>query len=466
MKSVANASLSEKWKDKKPEIHVSPKIDKLYFTALVKRFHEIIDTFPDVRIGKNVRLSLKDAVMGALAVFFTQTPSFRSYQIRMQLGENKNNAQSIFGIDEIISDSHIRRLLDHVPCSFTYPMFWVIFNGLLAEGYLSQFRSYYGNLLVALDATEYFSSGKIHCKNCSKKKYPDGSIIYSHSVITPVVVNPNLKKAISLIPEFIIPQDGHIKQDCENAAGKRWINAYGSFLKELRVTILGDDLYCRQPVCEVILAEGLDFILTCKESSHSNLYEYITWLKEDIQTMVVPRWEGEEQYLDTYRFLNGVPLRNGKDALEVNWCELTTTRVDDHGGTVVYTNAFATNFWITKENVRQIVADGRTRWKIENENNNVLKTKGYNLEHNFGHGKTNLSSILMALNLLAFLCHTGFDLFDDKYRLIRETIATRKDFFQEVRVLTKYMYFKNWSHLINVMSKNQKKKPRAPDECG
>jgi hypothetical protein len=31
---------------------------------------------------------------------------------------------------------------------------------------------------------------------------------------------------------------------------------------------------------------------------------------------------------------------------------------------------------ITKENVIQIVPDGRACWKIENENNNVFKTKG------------------------------------------------------------------------------------------
>ena len=34
-----------------------------------------------------------------------------------------------------------------------------------------------------------------------------------------------------------------------------------------------------------------------------------------------------------------------------------------------------------------LVAAGRRRWKIENENNNTLKTKGYQFEHNFGHGK-------------------------------------------------------------------------------
>jgi hypothetical protein len=37
-------------------------------------------------------------------------------------------------------------------------------------------------------------------------------------------------------------------------------------------------------------------------------------------------------------------------------------------------------------NVVAIVQAGRARWKVENENNNTLKTQGYNLTHNFGTG--------------------------------------------------------------------------------
>ena len=49
----------------------------------------------------------------------------------------------------------------------------------------------------------------------------------------------------------------------------------------------------------------------------------------------------------------------------------------------------------------------RARWKIESETFNVLKTNGYNLEHNFGYGKETLASVLVILNLLAFGCHAA-----------------------------------------------------------
>ena len=34
---------------------------------------------------------------------------------------------------------------------------------------------------------------------------------------------------ISLEPEFIVPQDGHEKQDCEIQAGKRWLEKNGEY---------------------------------------------------------------------------------------------------------------------------------------------------------------------------------------------------------------------------------------------
>ena len=246
-----------------------------------------------------------------------------------------------------------------------------------------------------------------------------------------MIVAPGNGKVIALPPEFITPQDGHKKQDRENAAGKRWIRHYGPQLKGLGITMLGDDLYCHQPTCEVILEEGLNFILVCKPDSHKILYEWVAELEaiNEIETLVVTRWTGRRKEIDTYRFVNGLPLRDGEDALIVNWCELTATRQD---GTIIYRNSFATNHEITRENVKELVQAGRTRWKIENEHNNTLKTKGYHLEHNFGHGKQHLSSLLFTFNILAFLFHTVLEMMDDRYQMIRKELPIRKTFFDAV----------------------------------
>ncbi|MDY6875792.1 MAG: hypothetical protein SWK90_06265 [Chloroflexota bacterium] len=151
----------------------------------------------------------------------------------------------------------------------------------------------------------------------------------------------------------------------------------------------------------------------------------------------------------TYRYANGIPLRAGEDALLVNWCEVTVTKGRD--GQVLYHNAFATSHLITDKTVAPIVGMGRAHWKIENENKNVLKTKGYHLEHNYGHSREHLSSFLLTLNLLAFLFHTVLETVDDKYQLVREALAARRTFFNDIRALLRYLLFDSWEHLLDFM---------------
>ena len=119
------------------------------------------------------------------------------------------------------------------------------------------------------------------------------------------------------------------------------------------------------------------------------------------------------------------------------WCASATV-VTDPEGKVLYLNAWITDWPITEHSVAALAASGRARWKIEIENNNTLKTKGYLLEHNFGHGQQHLSSLLAAMNLLAFLFHTVLGLTYEHYRLIRATLPTRKTFFQDLHALTRY----------------------------
>ena len=137
--------------------------------------------------------------------------------------------------------------------------------------------------------------------------------------------------------------------------------------------------------------------------------------------------------------------------LQVGWCEVTITREDS--GVQLYKNAFVTDFEVRETTVEAIARDGRARWKVENENNNVLKTKGYHIEHNFGHGDQHLASLLLSLNLLAFLFHTVLDLVDEQYRAIRQTLGTRQRFFQDLEALLVYFQFESWEAVLSFMFK-------------
>jgi hypothetical protein len=406
--------------------------------------------FPDPRTGENKTYTMQDIGMAAFSVFFTQNPSFLAYQQTMRQLKGKSNAETLFGIKQIPCDNQIRQVLDPVTPDHAFPVFDSVLEALQSADMLSELRWYKDNILIALDGTHYFSSKEISCPNCSTTTHKDGTVTYFHSAITPVIVTPGLNLAISLKPEFIVPQDGNEKQDCETNAGKRWLSKHGERFGAIGATILGDDLYSRQPMCERVLSMGLNFIFVCKPDSHKSLYQWVELLEQegDLDRLVVRRWNGKYREIYTYKYANDVPLRDTDDALMVNWVELTITKED---GKVLYRNAFVTNHKITAHNVEIIVSGGRARWKVENENNNTLKTKGYNLEHNYGHGKQHLSSLLATLNLLAFLFHTVLDLVNDNYRLIRKALPSRKTFFDDLRALTRYICFDNWHHLLAFM---------------
>jgi hypothetical protein len=166
-------------------------------------------------------------------------------------------------------------------------------------------------------------------------------------------------------------------------------------------------------------------------------------------------WNGKYGEIYTYRYANNLSLRQAQDSssdiLKVNWAELTITH--EETGEVIYKNAFITDFEVIETTVAAIVRDGRARWKVENENNNVLKTKAYHLEHNFGHGNQFLSSLLLSLNLLAFLFHTVLGLIDEKYRLLRKALRKRQKFFQDMETLLQYLLFDSWDDLFSFMCK-------------
>lgn len=422
------------------------------FALLLGYLYQAIEPIADPRQSSNAtRYTLTDAVVGAFSVFFMQCESFLEHQRHLQSRQGQDNAQSLFGVSEIPSSAQIRNLLDGVAASELFEVFFKVYEQLQQRGRLQAYQQWNGHLLVALDGTEYFQSQKIHCECCSSRTHKNGRITYFHQAILPVIVAATQPQVIALAPEFITPQDGHDKQDCEVAAAKRWMSAHRARLQPQPITLLGDDLYSHQPMCEHCLAHQFSFIFTCLPESHPTLYDWLDYLDAngEVKSLEQVQWNKQTKEMYRYRYVNQIPLRDTQPSLLVNWCQVTVVRASD--AKVLYSNAFITDHTLTPTTVPQVVSAGRSRWKTENENHNVLKTKGYHLEHNFGHGQQHLAASLLTLNLLAFLFHTVLHLVDDAYQQIRHQRGTRKGFFQDILALTKYLWFESWQHLLDFM---------------
>lgn len=416
--------------------------------ALLQSLRGCLAGFPDKRRGLNTRYTMADIGLSAFSVFFMTSPSFLEHQRRFEEGRHRSNCESLFGISRIPSDNHVRDMLDAASPARLDPVFADVVGALQASpGGLDGFRRLGGRVLIALDGTEYHCSKKISCASCSTRRRGRGGtgeeIEYHHTLLAASLVAPGHDKVVPLAPEFVVPQDGADKQDCESAAAKRWLAAHGARCAHLRPVFLGDDLFSRQPMCEAVLAQGASFLFVCKPTSHTLIGEYLTGVEPPSLERRVRR--GGQQVVHRYRWLQGVPLRDGKHALAVNWLEM---EIVDAKGRTAYRNSWVTDLPIDESTVVETADCARARWKIENETFNTLKTNGYNLEHNFGHGKLNLASVLATLNLLAFAIHTVCDITEPLWRKAREKLGPRRRFFSRLASITEYLIFESWDDLL------------------
>jgi len=427
-------------------------------------FRERWANLPDSRKpNNNTKYAIADGVLAAFAVFFMQSSSFLAHQRLLQSKKGRSNARSLFQVEEIPSDPQIRNLLDPLPSEDFQEDFWFLLKELREQQHLLSFRNELNTHAIALDGMSFLSSENISCSKCLKREDRSGVVHFYHSAITPVFVTPRQAQVLPLPPEFIVPQDGSEKQDCERVAAKRWLAQHAGHFSEQSVTYLGDDLYANQPLCELIAETYRQFfIFVCKPESHTTLYEWIAFLEKShsVESLTQRQWNGKRGEIWHYRFAHQVPLRQGEQALLVNWLELVITQ--EKTGEILYQNSWVTNHAVTAANGVALAQVGRTRWKIENENNNTLKTKGYHLEHNFGHGQQDLANVLASLNLLAFLLHTIQELCEPAYQRLRRALGKRKTFFDDLRALTRYMIFETWDDLFRFMEEGLEIAPDPP----
>jgi hypothetical protein len=196
---------------------------------------------------------------------------------------------------------------------------------------------------------------------------------------------------------------GQETQDWELTAAKRVVQRLRAAHRQLAMGIVGDDLYGHEPLITELQRLRLRFVLVATPPSHAALFAQ---LEEGEQREEGARgtWQegtGRQRRTFEYRSAAEVPLtQSGR--VRVNFLEVWERRPE---GTVGYHNSWITDLAVTPETVATSVGIGRSRWKSENEQCNVQKNHGYELEHNYGHGQQPLSRVFYLLNLLAFLAH-------------------------------------------------------------
>lgn len=421
---------------------------RLSFSALIEAFSTKIENISDNREKSKVKYSMHNVLMSAFAMMFFQNSSLLEFQRKMETSYHMNNLKSLFNVDAIPKDNQIRNVLDEMDSSEIEPIFNEYFYLLQRGKYLDKYRFLNNSYLISIDGSEYFGSDKICCTGCLKKEDKKGNVSYSHQIMQAVLMHPDMKQIIPLIPEEIRNTDGDKKQDCEISAGKRLITNIRKAHPKLKMIIVADSLHSKQPFMEHAKAQGMSYILTAKEGDHKLLIE---WINEQRLLNEVTRLEVKDSKGRThvYEWINKVPLNGNKKTILVNYFEYWIM----DKGKKTYHNSWVTDIEIDKDNIRDMVRGGRSRWKIENETFNTLKNHGYHIEHNFGHGKKHLSMNFFLLNLLAFFIHQILELSDELYQQCRKTYGSKRNLWEYLRILNSTIIFNDWETFLSYLIK-------------
>jgi hypothetical protein len=402
---------------------------------------------------------LADTLMAGVALFALKDPSLLAFDERRQ--DPNSNLYTIYGIDRVPCDSQLREILDEVAPSSLRPCFTDVFRQLQRGKALEAFVFFEGHYLLAFDGSQYFASNTIHCPQCLEKHHRNGTTTYSHQMLSAVLVHPDHREVIPLMPEPIVKQDGTTKNDCERNAAKRFFPKFRAEHPHLPVIALADGLSANAPQIRELQDHNIRFLLVAKPGDHTFLFQHLETAFAAGQTEVLTQWDPHTNTVYHYRWLPGVPLNEANPEVLVNVVEYWEIR----DGKTVYAGSWVTDLEVRPENVAVLVRGARTRWKIENETFNTLKNQGYHYDHNFGHGEKHLSVVLALLMLLAFLVDQTQQLCCALFRAAWEKAGSKRQLWDELRHLFHAFLFQTMAELWEAIVRGiDKQKPVLLDD--
>jgi hypothetical protein len=427
-------------------------LQSLTLEAMIALLSTTFGRIPDTRQADRVDYSLHDTLMSGFAMLFFQHASLLEFQRKMKQRRGRCNLETIFGVHEVPSDTQMREILDGVPVELLRPLLPALFAKVRRAGWATEFKStvpsggHQGDYYTAmLDGSDYFHSTHIECPGCLQRSEANGEVHWRHTVVSATLVKAGSHRVLPLDVEEVHNSDGQDKQDWEVNAAKRLIPRLRQEHPQLPLIIGGDALYCHEPFIAQLRDLRLHHVLVCKPTSHVELYEWV----EDIARLEAcdkGQWHDgpacRRRFFE-YRIVHAVPLTASRRV----WGTLVEVWEYDRQGKQLYHNAWFTDLEVTPDNVAAIICIGRSRWKIENEQFNVQKNHGYELEHNYGHGKQTLSMVFYLLNLLAFIAHMLLERGD---RLYQRCLATtsRRELWHTFRTTMRMMLVSSWVEFL------------------
>ena len=349
---------------------------KHYFPSLIPLLKELPDTRHQSYIDYEKEVLLICRILGA--VF--EIGSMRSITESFNRTNCIKNVSLILGLEEELKElpywETINDYLKLLPSSELEAIIPQLVNRLTRMRTFenSRIRNKYWHILV--DATHLYTFKEKHCDHCLVREFKDkstGEVIrreYYHVALEAKLVILG-KVVISLCTEFVENETTKTtKQDCELKAFYRLAEKLKKQFPRLPICLGMDSLYAAAPVFDLCRKYGWHYIIRFKDGSIKTIAKEFHALKGMESEQVWTQMEND--IAKTYKYVLKIPY----EAHELNIVECEQSDRE-------YSFVFITDLNVTRRNCEQVVADGRCRWKIENEGFNEQKNGGMGLEHIF-----------------------------------------------------------------------------------
>jgi hypothetical protein len=442
-------------------------------------------------------MTIVDYLMASQAMFFLKCASLLDFDKKRPDETVVANLKTLFEVERIPSDTSMRERLDPVSPKVVEAGFEELYEIAQRNGVIKHMRE--GTLentaYVAVDGTRYFTSKTLQCDSCCCRE-KEGKKEYSHGLLAAAIVNPAISQVIPLCPEQILKQDGTEKNDCEQNAFKRWLKAYARKHPHLPTTFLLDGLYGVTPVVQSIMGQNDFFVISLKDDERRIVLQEKEALEPDGEIFVeawpnkLYKTEVSPNEIERASILAGeisrfngrpIPKASGMECIRIRWWHRLPLTGDTNSPLVTVVEAIVhpivwprakasqprpnphlgepTKFqWITNHEVNMetalsVVRAGRSRWKIENENFNALKNCGYELEHNYGHGKKNLATIFALQIILSFAIEQLAALACGVYQAVIKVCRTFYERMQSQLEIFTRILLPNWEIYFGILTR-------------
>src|SRR5712692_3876537 len=293
-------------------------LKSLTLETIVDLLATTCDTLEEPRAADQLTYRLHDTLLSGFALMFFQHPSLLQFQRAMQQKRRRCNLQTIFGVQEVPSDTQMREILDGVEPEPLRAVLPQLCEKVRRAGWGGRFTTtlpggqhqgtYY---TVALDGSEYFHSTTIQCPHCLRQPDPKGRVHYSHLVVGATLVRAGSHQVLPIDAEEVRnPTAESQPQDCELTAGKRVIARLRHEHPQMALMVIGDDLYSHVPFVEQLQQLRLHYVLVAKPASHPTLLAAVA-AAETQGVSQQGQWDegsGTRWRRYTYRIVRQVPL--------------------------------------------------------------------------------------------------------------------------------------------------------------